>query len=82
MIEGYKAIYSAMVEKNYPTAGLVELLLSLNIAGRVNVQTGLQQPMRLVLIIDISFTINADEMVRSVKEGFTLIPPRSGTARL
>jgi len=82
VIEGYKAIYSAMVEKNYPTAGLVELLLSLNIAGRVNVQTGLQQPMRLVLIIDISFTINADEMVRSVKEGSTLIPPRSGTARL
>ena len=48
VIEGYKAIYSAMVEKNYPTAGLVELLLSLNTAGRVNVQTGLQQPMRLV----------------------------------
>jgi len=49
VIEGYKAIYSATVENIYPTAGLIELLLSINSPGTISVQAALQQPMRFVL---------------------------------
>ena len=49
VIEGYKAIHSTTVEKIYPTAGLIELLLSINSPGMISVQAALQQPMRFVL---------------------------------
>jgi choline dehydrogenase-like flavoprotein len=45
VVEGYKAIYSATVDKLYPTVGLVEVLLSINVPGMISVQAALQQPM-------------------------------------
>jgi hypothetical protein len=48
VVEGYKAIYNATVGKIYPTAGLIEVLLSINSPGTISVQAALQQPMRFV----------------------------------
>ncbi|KAF8959585.1 hypothetical protein BDZ97DRAFT_1666899 [Flammula alnicola] len=45
VIDGYKAIYDATLQNLYPTAGLVEILLSLNSAGQIAVQAALQQPL-------------------------------------
>jgi choline dehydrogenase len=43
VIEGYKTIYQATLEKIYPTVGIVEFLFSINAAGTIAIQTALQQ---------------------------------------
>ncbi|PPQ84055.1 hypothetical protein CVT24_007932 [Panaeolus cyanescens] len=45
VVEGYKAIFQATAEKIHATAGLIELLLSINAPGQIAVQAALQQPM-------------------------------------
>ena len=50
VVEGYKAIYDTTANKIHPSAGLVEILLSINAAGQVGVQAALQQAMRYVLL--------------------------------
>ena len=45
VIQGYKAIYQATSEKIQPTAGIIEILLSVNGAGVLAIQSALQQPL-------------------------------------
>ncbi|KAF9524415.1 mala s 12 allergen [Crepidotus variabilis] len=42
VVEGYKAIYSATVDKVLPSNGAIELVFSINSAGQVAVQSALQ----------------------------------------
>ncbi|KAJ3503766.1 hypothetical protein NMY22_g18134 [Coprinellus aureogranulatus] len=43
-VEGYKTIYKAYSDKIIPEAGMVEILFSINSAGRITIQTALQTP--------------------------------------
>ena len=43
VIEGYKAIHSATLQQIYPTAGIVELIFSINSPGVLGIQIALQQ---------------------------------------
>ncbi|EAU81159.1 mala s 12 allergen [Coprinopsis cinerea okayama7 len=43
--EGYRTIYQTLVDKVYPEAGLVEMLYSINAAGRIIVQAAIQTPL-------------------------------------
>ena len=45
VIQGYKAIYQATSEKIQPTAGIIEILLGLDSAGVLAIQSALQQPL-------------------------------------
>jgi choline dehydrogenase-like flavoprotein len=45
VVEGYKAIYQTTSQTIYPSTALVEILLSLNVAGQIAVQAALQQPL-------------------------------------
>ncbi|KAF9035616.1 mala s 12 allergen [Panaeolus papilionaceus] len=45
VIEGYKAIFQATAEKIHASAGLMEMLLSINAPGQIAVQAALQQPL-------------------------------------
>jgi hypothetical protein len=44
-VAGYKAIYQSYTDKIVPEAGMVEILYSINSAGRITIQTALQTPM-------------------------------------
>jgi len=43
VIEGYRTIYQATLEKLYPTVGIVEFLFSINAVGMIAIQIALQQ---------------------------------------
>lgn len=43
VLEGYKAIHSATIQNIYPTAGIVELIFSINSPGILGIQVALQQ---------------------------------------
>lgn len=45
VIEGYKAIQLATTQTIYPTAGIIELIFSMNSPGMVAIQAALQQPL-------------------------------------
>jgi hypothetical protein len=45
VIEGYKAIYQAYVDKLYPDAGLIEILFSINSPGTITIQAAIQTPL-------------------------------------
>jgi len=45
IVAGYKTIYQAYVDKIIPNAGLIEMLFSINTAGRITIQAALQTPM-------------------------------------
>ncbi|KAF5341252.1 hypothetical protein D9611_005962 [Ephemerocybe angulata] len=45
VVAGYKAIYQAYVDKVLPSSGLVEILFSINSAGRITIQAALQTPL-------------------------------------
>lgn len=46
VVQGYKAVYQTIASSSYPTTGLIEILFSINSAGAVSIQVGLQQPFR------------------------------------
>jgi choline dehydrogenase len=44
-IAGYKAVYDTILQKLYPTSGLIEVLFSINAGKQVAVQAALQLPL-------------------------------------
>lgn len=62
VIAGYEAIYDEALKNNYPTTGLIEILLSINSANQVAIQAAIQQPLRcdipvFIYIIDCSTVV-------------------------
>ncbi|KAF8999266.1 hypothetical protein BDQ17DRAFT_1328350 [Cyathus striatus] len=58
VIEGYKAIYNVNANKMFTSAnvGLVELLLSINVAGMVAIQAALQHPLSALDVYRLGYS--------------------------